>query len=885
MAAKEPTPEEKATTHEEPAAAVEKNEESKEGAEESDIIDSEMSDKKEEEKEDKKEPEEKEVDAPADSRAKVKHVGLNLEDSTLNVMPTAGGRLLQTLSEGGMQFLLASVRANTGLRAGRYMFEARIVENLCPSKGASQGGQGDNRQPRQVVRLGFSTAGSSLFLGDGPNNCCFDSEGFFLNDKTRKKCGQKFIRDYTAAVLLNLDPASPNANTISLFVNGVRASQPQSLPEALVGKALFPTITYNNVSVEVNFGPACRAPLPFACRMVGDAAAADTEATKVVPSKGKHQVVFPIGLPEQGYFDWVDEFCEKNPCFTELSDRKIIEWASKSGVWRPKSQGVGSNDKPEAKLGVPALDDWSVRKVIAAVAPVLPRSYIVPELKSNLIAAERGKALKYFMPDDFERKAVVVMGEPSAASKERVQTLLLREKKDKIESEKKKKAQEEERKRLLELKKAKAEEAKKQKEAAQRKKEGKEEEAPADEKKEDEKKEEDVKMEEPEMKPELTEDEKKLWYRKLPLPDITETALSKSYASFTLPTKDEGFDAVAYEWQSEQDCAALMKSWILEKKLTQRAEDLVPGSDFKEKWTKWQKTLQEWRKRQSEFKDPAKRKALQAKKIEAAKKAVEEEKKSLLEAGSEDAAKELEDKAVKAAEPKEIDIEELDVFSVEDVMDVGNGEPLFANFAFEDWTLLSLRYELHLLLHSFKKDLNDPDRTNFGDKHFGYYYNKYFKKNWNLQQFVVKKFEDVLDYVKDTVTLGEGSFLKAQQAEEIGIETFVKLTEDHRRERERRVDAGDETAKLKFNRPAPPPSKPGAPPSKGGSSGKGGSSSYGNARGSSGGSSSYGSNSGSSYGSQKRTYSHAAPSYSSKAPRTGYSSEGYGSGNYGGYRR
>jgi len=876
MASKEEKP---AETAEEKKEEAPKTEDAKE---ESKTADVEMKDEenKEPAKEEEKEPEEKETDAPADKRKKVTKVAVNLEDSTLNVMPTAGGRLLSALSEGGMQFLLASVRADVGLKAGRYMFEARIVETLCPSKPASQGGgQPDNSQPRQLVRLGFSTAGSSLFLGDGPDNCCFDSDGVFLHDKTRKKCGQKFMRDYTAAIVLNLEAASPNANTISLFINGKRASQPQPLPESLVGKELFPTITYKNVTLEANFGPVSRAPLPFACRMLGDAAAADTVASTLKPSAGKKQVVFPVGLPEQGYFDWVDAFCEKNPGFVELSDRKIIEWALKSGIWRPKSQASGSNDKPEAKLGVPALDDWSVRKVIAAVAPVLPRNFIVPELKSNLISGSREKVLKHFMADNFDRKAVVTMGEPSASSKERVQALILAEKKDKLQAEKKKKAQEEERKRLLELKRAKAEEAKKLKAAAQRKKEGKEEEAPEEAKAEEEKKEEDVKMEEPEQEPELTEEEKKLWYRKTALPDITETALAKSYASFSLPTKEEGFDSISYDWQAESACAAVMKSWILERKLTQRAEDLTPSTEFKEKWTAWQKTLQEWRRRQSEFKDPSKRKALQAKKVEAATKAIEEEKKGLLEAGSEEAAKELEEKAVKSAEPKEIDMEELDVLAVEDVMDVGNGEPLFAKFAYEDWTLLSLRYELHLLLHFFKKDLNDPDRSSFGEKHFGYYYNKYFKKTWNLQQFAVKQLADVVDFIKDTATVGDGGFLKAEQAEDTPMDTFAKLTEDHRRERERRVDAGDETAQLKFNRPAPPASRPAE---KGGSgkgsysSGKGGGNSYGG--------NSYGS---SSQGAQKRTYAPAAaPSYSNKQPRTGYSSGGYGGGGYSGsYRR
>ena len=88
--------------------------------------------------------------------------------------------------------------------------------------------------------------------------------------------------------------------------------------------------------------------------------------------------------------------------------------------------------------------------------------------------------------------------------------------------------------------------------------------------------------------------------------------------------------------------------------------------------------------------------------------------------------------------------------------------PLFATFSYEDWTLLSTRYELHLLLNSFKKDLNDPDRPGFAEKHLGFYFQKYFKKGWNFQQFGLQKFEDLIDLIKDTVTVGSASSLKAE---------------------------------------------------------------------------------------------------------------------------
>merc|ERR1740123_2423832 len=124
------------------------------------------------------------------------------------------------------------------------------------------------------------------------------------------------------------------------------------------------------------------------------------------------------------------------------------------------------------------MDDMSVRKVLRAVAPVQARGYIVPELKSNLLTAERTEALARFSSPDFKKTAVVIMGEPSADYKGKVQALML--------ADKKKKAQEEERKRLLEEKRKKAAEARLAKEAAQKRKEGKE----VEEKKEEEPKEE-----------------------------------------------------------------------------------------------------------------------------------------------------------------------------------------------------------------------------------------------------------------------------------------------------------------------------------------------------------------------------------------------------------
>merc|ERR1719282_594467 len=124
-----------------------------------------------------------------------------------------------------MQFLIAGGRANAGVKAGRYMFEVRILECLDPlTTNAKMDPQqqllNQNRNrgplPRQLLRVGFSTGGpaSPLILGESEECVYFDSEGFFGSGKTRQGLeGQNghMNRGQVIAVVLNKDPKSPNA--------------------------------------------------------------------------------------------------------------------------------------------------------------------------------------------------------------------------------------------------------------------------------------------------------------------------------------------------------------------------------------------------------------------------------------------------------------------------------------------------------------------------------------------------------------------------------------------------------------------------------------------------------------------------------------------------
>merc|ERR1740121_2939145 len=374
------------------------------------------------------------------------------------------------LCDGGFQYLLAGARASFGVKTGRYLFEVKVIEALNP--GWKQ------QQPQQVVRIGLSTAGSFLFLGEGKDNVCFDTEGYYIHDTNWRKMMARIGKGQTLGLLLNVNADSPNANTVSLFCDGVRVTEPQPLPENLVGKALFPTVTYRNVTLQVNFKTVL-APLPFKCRTLGDAAKADVEKATLLPKKAgeKAEVFFPVGLPELGFFDYVDQFLAKHPDCTELSDRMLADWVAKSGNGRPGAMW-GTSDQPELRTGIAPLDDLTVRKVLNAIAPTLRRNFVVTELKANLVGKERTKALLGFSAADFKKTALVLMGQPSAEYTEKVHAHLLAEKTVKVEEEKRKEAQQAEYKRAMEERKQKAAAARKAREApkatedAEEKKEG-----------------------------------------------------------------------------------------------------------------------------------------------------------------------------------------------------------------------------------------------------------------------------------------------------------------------------------------------------------------------------------------------------------------------------
>jgi len=240
-----------------------------------------------------------------------------------------------SLQDNGFSHLLAGARASVGVKSGRFMFEVKIVE--CPGTA------------RSLLKIGFSVADSSLLLDSDEASVSFDSEGYFSGIKSGNKVSQKLSGGSVVACLLNLEKGSPNCNTISLFNNGRRIAQPQALPESLQGKVLFPTVAFKCMTLHTNFGPEPLCPLPFTCHMVGSALKSQAEVKTSAPEAGG--VIFPVSLSDEGSFDWLDMFLEKNPGHVEISDRAIRDWIEKSGVWQ-KRGGVQKKQQRQTP-GVP----------------------------------------------------------------------------------------------------------------------------------------------------------------------------------------------------------------------------------------------------------------------------------------------------------------------------------------------------------------------------------------------------------------------------------------------------------------------------------------------------------------------------------------------------
>ena len=613
--------------------------------------------------------------AVPDSLKRTSHPAkMNLKDSTPDVTVSHEGRLLGSLLSDSFTFLLSAVRGTLGVKSGSCAFEVRVIEEL---------------PRRSQVRVGFGTSETSIFVGDGLESVGFDSEGCFWSERKRNlRVGRRFAKGDTVAVVINGLEISRSADsppaTISLFVNGVRASAPQTLPEEISSKTLYPMVSYNGATLQVNQGrnfqvsPVWLSPLSFSVPLIGEC---PEEWVEVSPyprkwdthvgggSYTERTVLVPVGLPDcQALYKWVDELHARYPGrYLEISDRAIVDWIRRSGFLAPQRVAPDASiDRPGFVFGINSIDDSSIRKILKSLYGLIGKDLVIVEARRGLIASERKSIISEF-GHEWRKVAVVVGSEDGIDSK---------------------------------------------------------------------------------------------W------PEMSARVISQSFASFSLPSKEEGFDECVFE-VSESLAIDRLMSWKKQKKIYEKV-DFRPDLDWiKTKNASWLETKLDWRKRQRMWLD------LRGKSIDSA--------------GRFD-----------------------DVWSVDDVNGdaESGGVPLYSNFQIEDWALIGIRFEVHVLLHSFKKDVIDidPERVGLHKSLLEHYYQLYFGKQLYTPQYGAADVDSLLDLISDSIKVDSG-ILKPALDLAVPHSTFVRLTEHARRERERSIREGDESAKLKLIAPPIVPAK------------------------------------------------------------------------------
>jgi len=617
-------------------------------------------------------------------------VGLNSLDATLDVIASSGR--VSSLSQGLFRHLRSAIRANTGAKAGRYYFEVQVLERI-PEAPA-------------LLLAGFSTDRSSLFLGSQLTSVGFDSKGSSCS--TMRPAGEL---GEAKRVGLLLDQEVKDGS-VSVFLDGEQVGS-TAIPH-LCGKALFPTVTFQNVTLAVDF----HTPGPERCRAFGSILE-EHHARSSVQAAPK-EVIIPVALPHSGLYDWSLRWREvQRPDFVEIGDDMMADWSALSCLSsRPDpSRAAGSRDDPHmACLGIEQLRSREVwRGALMDLAKNSRQSLIHSSVRRNLVEAERRSLLKNF--PTAKKIAVVLFGKPDEDFRDWV--------KQRTRSD--------------------YEAAKEQLERRRSSAEAAGEEPPVDDLKEPPEADFPSKME------------------------VSDKVLAHELKNFSLPDKAEGFDEIRYEWADEAGAKAGLLQWLREQKARRIVEGLAPGEWFDKKYKDWKDARRVFQNGQRDFSTRSQGDDSLADKVSA-----------------------------------------IDLSEVKDPHNAdGEGTPIYSNFKYEDWVVLSWRYELHLLSHAFPIDAADSDRLGVPEEHMEHYWRIYYHHHFEPRKLGAANLRDALKVLKEPIQLKETSsgsrILVSTCDRESSIDAFVVSVEAYRRDRCRRIEAGDESAALNIPRQSKAP--------------------------------------------------------------------------------
>ncbi|XP_058965982.2 heterogeneous nuclear ribonucleoprotein U-like protein 1 isoform X2 [Pocillopora verrucosa] len=329
------------------------------------------------------EPEDEEI--PLDDTLVV----LDKYNSDLHLKIAADGLSGKPLEDEGFSYLLAGARATWGVTTGKVCFECKITAIASVELP-------DAEDPKNVVRVGWSTDSANLQLGEDKLSYGYDSSGKKATDSEFAEYGQIFGAEDVIGCYLDLES---EPKTISFSKNGEDLGEAYELTDGLEDKALYPHVLIKNAEFSVNFGSQEEPWFPAKegytfMQSVGEEFL--VHGTRGPTTKKECEVIMMVGLPGSGKTTWVNQQVSENPDkkYNVLGTNSIMEKMKIMGVARKRDVGGYSKLMDKAAKCLHRLFELAASK---------KRNYILDQ--TNVYLSAQKKKMRPF--EGFNRKAIV----------------------------------------------------------------------------------------------------------------------------------------------------------------------------------------------------------------------------------------------------------------------------------------------------------------------------------------------------------------------------------------------------------------------------------------------------------------------------------------------
>ncbi|XP_015759797.1 PREDICTED: heterogeneous nuclear ribonucleoprotein U-like protein 1, partial [Acropora digitifera] len=293
------------------------------------------------------------------------------------------------LADEGFSYLLAGARATWGTTKGKVCFECKVTSFISVELPESE-------EPKNVVRVGWSTDSESLQLGEVKMSYGYDSSGKKALDAEFTEYGQSFGVDDVIGCYLDLES---DPKTVSFTKNGEDMGLAFEFTEELSNQALFPHVLIKNAEFVVNFGSQEEPWFPpkegyTFMQSVGEDSL--VHGTRGPANKKDCEVIMMVGLPASGKTSWVNKQVLDNleKKYNVLGTNSIMEKMKVFGVARKRDVGGYSKLMDKAAKCLHRLFE---------LAPTKTRNYILDQ--TNVYLSAQKKKIRPF--EGFIRRAIV----------------------------------------------------------------------------------------------------------------------------------------------------------------------------------------------------------------------------------------------------------------------------------------------------------------------------------------------------------------------------------------------------------------------------------------------------------------------------------------------